>query len=113
MTENLIQLQSGAKAYGRKILFDRASFSINEDEHVGVIGPNGAGKSTLFRALIGEESLDSGQIIRSRQLKLGYLSQHDNWDPVQSVEDFVVRESETPIWELKALGRSLGLGEEL
>jgi ATP-binding cassette subfamily F protein 3 len=111
--ENLIQLQNGSKAYGRKTLFDRASFSVNESEHVGVIGPNGAGKTTLFKALIGEESLDSGQLIRSRQLKLGYLSQHDNWAPEQTVEDFISQGALTPIWELKALGRSLGLSEEL
>src|SRR6185437_14040716 len=111
--ENLIQLQQGSKAFAAKILFERASFSINEGEHVGVIGPNGAGKTTLFRVLIGEESLDSGTLIRSRQLKLGYLSQHDNWNADESIEEFISRDVVTPIWELKALGRSLGLSEDL
>ena len=53
--ENLIQLQQGSKSFGSKVLFDRASFAVNEGEHVGVIGPNGAGKTTLFKVLIGEE----------------------------------------------------------
>jgi ATP-binding cassette subfamily F protein 3 len=111
--ENLIQLQQGSKAFGARTLFESASFAINEGEHVGVIGPNGAGKTTLFRVLIGEEGLDSGQLIRSRQLKLGYLAQHDNWKNDESIEDYIARGSETPIWELKALGRSLGLTEEV
>ena len=110
--ENLIQLQQGHKSFAAKTLFDRASFAVNENEHVGVIGPNGAGKTTLFRILIGEEGLDSGQLIKSRQLRLGYLSQHDNWEPGESVEDFISRDATLPIWELKGLGRSLGLIEE-
>lgn len=111
--ENLVQLRDGTKAYGSKTLFDRASFAVNAQEHVGVIGPNGAGKTTLFRALIGDESLDSGEIIRSRQLKLGYLSQHDDWNAEETIEQFVSREAALPIWELKSLGRSLGLSEDL
>jgi ATP-binding cassette subfamily F protein 3 len=110
--ENLIQLQHGSKAYGARALFSDASFSINENEHVGVIGPNGAGKTTLFRALIGEETLDSGQIIRSRQLRIGYLSQHDDWLPEETIEAFVERDAHLPIWELKGLARGLGLKEE-
>ncbi len=110
--ENLIQLQQGSKAYGSKVLFDEASFSINEGEHVGVIGPNGAGKTTLFKALIGEEQLDSGDIIRSRGLRLGYLSQHDTWRADETIEEFISSAAVLPIWELKTLGRGLGLLDE-
>lgn len=110
--ENLIQLQQGSKSFGAKNLFNQASFSINESEHVGVIGPNGAGKTTLFKILIDEEPLDSGQLIRSRQLRLGYLSQHDDWNAEESIEEFISRGATRPIWELKGLGRSLGLSDE-
>jgi ATP-binding cassette subfamily F protein 3 len=111
--DNLLQLQQGHKAYASKTLFEAASFAINEGEHVGVIGPNGAGKTTLFKILIGEESLDSGSLTRSRKLKLGYLSQHDHWNPDDTVEDFIGRDALTPIWDLKALGNSLGLSQDL
>ncbi len=110
--ENLIQLQQGSKAYGSKVLFDEASFSINEGEHVGVIGPNGAGKTTLFKSLIGEEQLDSGSITRSRGLRLGYLSQHDNWRTDETIEEFISSGATLPIWELKTLGRGLGLSDD-
>ncbi len=120
MSANLIQLQKGAKSYGSKVLFEDASFSINEGEHVGVIGPNGAGKTTLFKMLIGPEvadgaggELDSGQVIRSRDLRLGYLSQHDHFKPGQTIEEFVSEGSILPVWELKPLGLGLGLTEEI
>jgi len=38
---NLLQLFQGSKQVGAMVLFDRASFSINSEEHVGLIGANG------------------------------------------------------------------------
>lgn len=110
--DNLLQFQNGSKAYGSKHLFEDASFSINEGEHVGVIGPNGAGKTTLFKILAELESMDEGRVIRARGMKLGYLAQHDTWTEGETVEAFVERGSSLPIWELKSLGRGLGLEEK-
>jgi ATP-binding cassette, subfamily F, member 3 len=113
MAENLLQLQSGAKSYGSRYLFSDATFSINNDEHVGVIGPNGAGKSTLFRILTGEEALDSGSVVKSRKLTIGYLSQHDHWLPGETGNEFLDRVTKLPIWELKSQGRVLQITEEI
>jgi ATP-binding cassette subfamily F protein 3 len=110
---NLLQLQAGVKSYGTKILFDEAQFAINESEHVGVIGPNGAGKTTLFKILTGDESLDSGILVKSKSLQLGYLAQHDNWSAGETVEDYLTNGCKTPIWELKSLSQDLGISEEL
>ncbi|HEY8280675.1 MAG TPA: ATP-binding cassette domain-containing protein [Bdellovibrionota bacterium] len=113
MSENLLQLLEGGKSFGSRNLFEEASFSVNEGEHVGVIGPNGAGKTTLFRILAGEDELDSGRIVRSRQLSLGYLSQHDRWNPEETGNSFLERTSTMPVWDLKTLGRSLQLSEPI
>lgn len=109
---NLIQLQKGSKAYSTKTLFEEASFAINEGEHVGVIGPNGAGKTTLFKILTGLEHLDSGEIVKSRSLRLGYLAQHDEWAPDESVEAYLSK-CLTPIWELKSLASKMGISHEM
>ncbi|HWU44459.1 MAG TPA: ATP-binding cassette domain-containing protein, partial [Bdellovibrio sp.] len=82
----LLQLQEGHKAFGSKILFDSATFAINEGEHVGVIGPNGAGKTTLFKILVDQEHLDEGQVTKSLQLRLGYLEQESDWNVDEKVE---------------------------
>jgi ATP-binding cassette subfamily F protein 3 len=110
---NLLQLQKGSKSFATKILFDEASFAVNEEEHVGVIGPNGAGKTTLFKILTGQETLDSGEIIKSKSLRLGYLAQHDNWQADESVEDYLSRDCITPLWKLKSLAGKLGLTDEI
>ena len=109
---NLLQLTEGFKQYGTKVLFDDARFAINEGEHVGVIGPNGAGKTTLFKILVGQEHLDSGELITSKSLKIGYLEQEAREPLDKSAEEYLTEISLTPIWELKQLGLDLGLSEK-
>ena len=58
-------------------LLDGAEATLSDNVKVGFIGRNGAGKSTLLRVLLGEEELDSGEVIRHPSLRLGYLRQHD------------------------------------
>lgn len=110
---NLLQLSNGAKSFGAQKLFDDAIFSINAGEHVGVIGPNGAGKTTLFKILIGELELDSGSIIRSNSLRLGYLSQHDQWTAEETGNSYLERICHIPVWQAKSLGRELQVSDEI
>jgi ATP-binding cassette, subfamily F, member 3 len=109
---NLLQLQNGSKNFGAKNLFNEASFAINEGEHVGVIGPNGAGKTTLFKIIVGQLELDDGELIKSQQLRVGYLEQEAEWNLEQTSEEYLAENCRKPIWELKQLGDELGLTEE-
>ncbi len=109
---NLLQLYNGYKHFGTKVLFDDARFSINAGEHVGVIGPNGAGKTTLFKVLVGQVSLDSGEIVKSQKLSIGYLEQEAHEPLDVSAEEYLSSTCTTPLWELKQLGKDLGLSEE-
>lgn len=110
--KNLIQVFDAEKSFGGKTLFSGASFSVDQSEHIGVIGPNGAGKSTLFKLLTEELELDQGDIIRSNDLRLGYLEQHENWSLNESVESYLSRDLVKPIWELKKIGAGLGLDND-
>ncbi|MBP9707491.1 MAG: ABC-F family ATP-binding cassette domain-containing protein [Oligoflexales bacterium] len=111
MSSNLLQVQNAYKSYGKKLLFEDASFSINEDEHVGVIGPNGAGKTTLFKILAKGEELDHGTIIKSKNLRIGYLEQEVVWRDDETLESYL-EDCRKPIWELKSMAKSLGLTPE-
>ena len=110
-SDNLFQLQNGSKQFGDKILFDRAQFSINQNEHVGVIGPNGAGKTTLFKIITNREHMDSGDVVKMQGLRIGYLEQESDWKISQTSEEYLTENCTKPIWELKQLGLNLGLTE--
>jgi zinc transport system ATP-binding protein len=59
---------------GRAIL-DRVNIDVRPNEIVTVIGPNGAGKSTLVRCMLGLQRLTSGEIVRRKDLRVGYVPQ--------------------------------------
>jgi len=95
----LLDIQNASKRYGDQVLLDEASATITDDGKVGFIGRNGAGKSTLLRVILGEEELDSGEVIRHPRLRLGYLRQHDPFEPGETSLAFLMRDSGQPDWK--------------
>lgn len=94
----LLQIRNAHKSFGDQILLDDAEATIVDDTKVGFIGRNGAGKSTLLRILLGDEELDGGEVIRSKQLRVGYLRQHDPFRDGESALEFLMRDSHQPDW---------------
>src|SRR5947207_3356774 len=96
---SLLQITRACKSYGDQVLLDNAEATLSDDVKVGFIGRNGAGKSTLLRIILGEEELDSGEVIRHPGLRLGYLRQHDPFVPGETALDFLMRDSGQPDWK--------------
>ncbi len=71
----VIDVESVAKSFGDKLLFDNLSFSLPPAGIVGIIGPNGAGKSTLFNLITGKISPDKGSFEVGETVKLAYVDQ--------------------------------------
>ena len=99
----LLDIQNASKRYGDQVLLDGANATLTDDGKIGFIGRNGAGKSTLLRLILGEEELDSGEIVRHPRLRLGYLRQHDPFLPGETVADFLARDSGQPAWKCGAV----------
>lgn len=72
---NLITAEHLTHSYTERLLLDDTSFSLGENEKVGIIGINGTGKSTLLKILAGIVEPDNGKITMGRNLRIGYLSQ--------------------------------------
>src|SRR4051812_50176897 len=94
----VLQLIDTHKRYGDQALLDGASCALADDQKVGLIGRNGAGKSTVCRVLLGDEELDKGEVVRGRQLRLGYLRQQDPFPARGTVREFLMRDSGQPGW---------------
>jgi len=71
----VISFSKISKQYGRQILFVDASFQLNPGDKVGLVGPNGAGKTTLFRMIVGEETVDEGEVSVPKRVTIGYFRQ--------------------------------------
>jgi ATP-binding cassette subfamily F protein 3 len=71
----MITLNHVQKQFTSKVLFKDCSLQIGVRDRVGLIGPNGSGKTTLFRMILGEESIDAGDILIAKGVKVGYLPQ--------------------------------------
>ncbi len=95
----LLDIKNASKRYGDQVLLESASATITDDGKVGFVGRNGAGKSTLLRVILGEEELDSGEVIRHPRLNLGYLRQHDPFLPGETALAFLMRDSGQSDWK--------------
>jgi ATP-binding cassette subfamily F protein 3 len=84
----MLQVTNIDKSYGKQVLFNGVSLTVNPRERVGLVGRNGHGKSTLFHMILGEEHQDTGTITVPSGYTIGHLSQH-----IHFTEDSVLREA--------------------
>ena len=69
---------------------------------MGLVARNGTGKSTLMSVLMDKEGHESGDIIYRRDLKVGYLEQSPQFDPLESVLQACFNHEDDPEKVLKA-----------
>ncbi len=56
-------------------LFQSLSMTIGDADRIGLIAGNGGGKTTLLRCLAGVAEPTTGDIVRSRGMRIGYVDQ--------------------------------------
>jgi len=71
----MLSLQNAGKRFGPRILFLEANWLIRSNEKTALVGANGTGKSTLMKVLAGLDTLDYGELQRTRGMSIGYLPQ--------------------------------------
>lgn len=103
----LLSVQNLSKSFAHRSLFEAISFSLEENEHVGLIGPNGAGKSTLLRILAGREDADAGDVVPRKNLRIGFLEQTPSFSDGATIASAVAEGVEPSRihhdWEKEAL----------
>ena len=103
------------KVYGKQVLFDDLSLSINRGEKVGLVGRNGHGKSTLFQMILGNVEANSGNISVPKNYRIGHLEQHIHFTKPTVLEECSLglpdgEEYET--WKVEKILSGLGFSEE-
>ena len=60
--EEIIRVENLSKKYGRNVVFEKLSFTIEKGRFVGLIGKNGLGKTTLLGIMGGFMKPNSGDV---------------------------------------------------
>ena len=83
----ILSVSQLGKSFGAERIFADVSFKIDEHDRIGLVGPNGAGKSTLLNILAGYEERDEGTLSLTRQARIGYLAQHADFQPENTLRE--------------------------
>ena len=74
--------------FGTTSVLEKVSFSLEENDKLGIIGANGSGKTSLFKLITGEYEAESGEVYISKGKTVGILSQYGAFD-VDKSQGFV------------------------
>jgi ATP-binding cassette subfamily F protein uup len=85
----VISITNAQLAFGHVALLDRAEFSLESGERVGLIGRNGTGKSSLLKTIAGVSRLDDGLMVMQQGIKIAYVDQEPHFESEMSVFDAV------------------------
>jgi len=81
----VMQLNQISKSFGVEEILSNIKLEIKDRDRVAIVGRNGAGKSTLLKIMAGELSYDNGELIKPKEVEIGYLSQHTGLDSDKSI----------------------------
>ena len=76
-------------SFGTDVIFENISFSLNENDKMGIVGINGSGKTSLLKVILGEYTADGGEVYISKGTTVGVLTQNgafeanDNDTPIE------------------------------
>ena len=72
----ILAVQDIQKSFGTHEVLKSVSFTLQEQERMGLVGVNGSGKSTLLKLIAGQMEPDEGTVSLMKGTTMGFLSQH-------------------------------------
>jgi ATP-binding cassette, subfamily F, member 3 len=83
----LLQVNQLQKYYGADLILSNIKLELQTRDRVALVGRNGAGKSTLLKIIAGHLSHDGGEIIKPKEVTIGYLAQNTGLESSLSIWD--------------------------
>ncbi|PGT80376.1 MULTISPECIES: ABC-F family ATP-binding cassette domain-containing protein [Bacillaceae] len=83
----LLQINQLSKYFGADPILSNIKLEVQTRDRVAIVGRNGAGKSTLLKIISGAMSHDSGEIIKPKDVSIGYLAQDTGLESQLSIWD--------------------------
>ncbi|QCJ40699.1 ABC-F family ATP-binding cassette domain-containing protein [Bacillus sp. S3] len=104
----LLQVNQLQKYYGADLILSNIKLELQTRDRVALVGRNGAGKSTLLKIIAGHLSHDGGEIIKPKEVTIGYLAQNTGLESKLSIWEEML----TVFEPLRAMEKSLRRLEE-
>ncbi|WP_218938631.1 ABC-F family ATP-binding cassette domain-containing protein [Bacillus cereus] len=83
----LLQVNGLSKLYGAETILANIKLEVQTKDRIALVGRNGAGKSTLLKIIAGELSHDGGEIIKPKDVSMGYLAQNTGLETSLTIWD--------------------------
>lgn len=83
----LLQVNQLSKYFGAELILSNIKLEVQTRDRIALVGRNGAGKSTLLKMIAGHLSFDSGEIIKPKNVEIGYLAQNTGLESSLSIWD--------------------------
>lgn len=71
----ILQLNKVSKSFGVDEILNDITFSVNENDRIGIIGKNGCGKTTLLNIISGDMPYEGGVCQTAKDARIGFLRQ--------------------------------------
>ncbi|MQS88479.1 ABC-F family ATP-binding cassette domain-containing protein [Companilactobacillus mishanensis] len=84
-----LNISNASKTFGERTMFKNVTFTINENDRIGLLGLNGVGKTTLLDGLVNNNDLNTIDVEKPKNYKISYLKQQPELDEELSVVDAV------------------------
>ncbi|SFB26310.1 MULTISPECIES: ABC-F family ATP-binding cassette domain-containing protein [unclassified Bacillus (in: firmicutes)] len=83
----LLQVNQLSKYYGAELILSNIKLEVKTRDRIALVGRNGAGKSTLLKIIAGHLSHDGGEIMKPKEVTIGYLAQNTGLESSLSIWD--------------------------
>jgi len=71
----MIHLKNLGLKYGDQTVFSDLTMMIQDQDRIALVGRNGSGKSTLLKIIAGQQSIDAGQVVITKGMRVAYMPQ--------------------------------------
>ncbi|MEG1558115.1 MAG: ABC-F family ATP-binding cassette domain-containing protein [Oscillospiraceae bacterium] len=101
-------------SYGADVVLRDVTFSVNENDRIGIVGYNGCGKTTLLKIITGQLEQTCGIISLRTNAIMGYLEQTAGLNPKNTVlrEMESVNNADELLAQMKKLEAEMGTDTE-
>ncbi|HMR17715.1 MAG TPA: ABC-F family ATP-binding cassette domain-containing protein [Sphingobacterium sp.] len=86
---SILSTEQVSHSFHDKWLFKDLHFALQKGDRLALVGINGTGKSTILKILAGILLPQSGQVVKERGIRSGYLPQEPDFSYFDTINDFI------------------------